>query len=187
MPNCCSARCASSLNGSTSWRIDLNLVAADGLELAQRGEQVEPRLHVGLGHVGADEVLDHHRVLGVQVLDQLAALRRQRTELFAGHVGPQPVVARQEDVQADDHGDQGQEPHRVVAGHRAAAAAPAPMAAADEHDAQVEHQGHDRQKVADAGKADHAAGKIVELLGDAQPLEKRRTCREPSRRTPTAR
>ena len=46
MPNCCSARVASSLNGSTSWRIDLDLVAADGLQLAQRREQVEPGLHV---------------------------------------------------------------------------------------------------------------------------------------------
>ncbi len=47
----------------------------------------------------------------------------------------------------------------------------APMAASDQHDAQVQHQRHDRQEVAHAGQTDHAAREIVELLADAQPLE----------------
>ena len=40
------------------------LVAADGPQLVEHRQQVQPGLHVVFGHGGADEGLDQHRPLG---------------------------------------------------------------------------------------------------------------------------
>ena len=76
MPNCCSALVASSVVGSVLIDLHLNPAAAELFELAQIVQQIEPRLHVVLRHVGADIGVDLNRpALGVQIAEQAAPCR----------------------------------------------------------------------------------------------------------------
>ena len=55
--------------------VDLHshLVAANGLQLRERGSKFSRGLHIVLGHRGANEGVDLHRPLDFQVADQLEA------------------------------------------------------------------------------------------------------------------
>jgi len=68
--------------------LHLHVRAAAGLQLPQHRQQVQPRLHVGFGHHGADEGLDLHGTIDLQVANQFHRLRRERVEVLAAHVDP---------------------------------------------------------------------------------------------------
>ena len=87
--------------------LHVNVSARHGLDAAQDPQQRHPRLHVFLGHLGADEGLDLHRTLHLQRAEQLDGLRRQRAEFLAREVEAKVVVAeRAHDARPDQ--DQGQ-------------------------------------------------------------------------------
>ncbi len=96
-----SARLASSLNGSVSLICNVDLGAARGLRsrgARRAGSTAFAR--TSSGTVGADEGLDLHRPVELQPVQQLLRLRRERTELLAGHV-PAGVVPAEDQAQAD--------------------------------------------------------------------------------------
>ena len=96
--------------------LELDLLAAGGLDLPQLVQQVQARLDKRFGDLvlGADEGLDLDGPLRLEALQQLDRGRRERIEPLAGDVPSHQVVLPEKEGHADARGSQGRGAHDVV-------------------------------------------------------------------------
>ena len=148
----------------------LDPAAAHGVQLLEHVEQARTGLYVGLRHLGTHEGLDEHGTLGVQFRQHPHGLAGEGMKPFGGHVEADARAA-QDDVESDDRDDERRRPYAVVDAHAVAAGPHRPVAAADQHHVEVEHQARDGKEVDQAGETDDAAREVVEGVEQAQRRE----------------
>ena len=141
--------------------------ASRGVQLLEDVHQVRTGLHVGFRYLGTHEGLDEHGTIRVQFAQDLHGLVGKGMEAFGGHVETDARPA-QDDVQPDDGHDQRRRAQAVMDPHPVAAGLHGPVAAADKHHVEIQHEARDREVMNQAGEADDAAGEVVEGIEEAQ-------------------
>ena len=154
---------------------DLNFSTAQGLEFGECGEEVELGGRVSGGDFGTDVGVDLDGI-GIAVVanftKQFERVGRQRVELLAADVGPQPVVALHQLGHTNGQGQQSQRADHEVTQQRAAFVTRLPMSPADEHHGQVNHHDGQHDKVGCPTQANDAPLEIAELFQRAPATDR---------------